>query len=119
MYEAIPLGTDFKRLLLLHPDCVIDGVVDTSKFSGILERNSDGSNSCEKIIGFLFNNMSQFTVVHVKELKMLLDADNNDGEGLIAVNLKELEPRILCFLNLRYDMNVLINKRYRNFFNEG
>ena len=56
MFEAAPLGANCKYLLLLHPDCIIDGVVDTSGFHGIVERNSDDS-SGDKIIGFEFDEM--------------------------------------------------------------
>jgi len=30
MFKEAQLGTNYKRLVLLHPDCVINGVVDAS-----------------------------------------------------------------------------------------
>ena len=54
IFEAAPLGANFKHLLLLHPDCEFDGVVDASEFPGISKRDSDGTGVCGKILGFEF-----------------------------------------------------------------
>jgi len=54
MYEIAPLGANFRRLLLLHPDCVIDNVVDANEFPGIAERDSNGASSSDNILGFEF-----------------------------------------------------------------
>ena len=40
MFGAAPLGTDYRRLLLLHPSCVVKGVLDATEFPGITERDS-------------------------------------------------------------------------------
>ena len=111
MFRAAPLGADYKRLVLLHPDCVTDGVVDASEFPGIAERDSTNS-SGDKIFGFEFGANGAFTALRVKELKRLLKAEGKESEGLIAVNLKMADVGILHFLNIRYDLKTLVTNMF-------
>ena len=86
MFQAAPLGANFRHLLLLHPDCEFNGVVDAGEFPGIAERDSDGTGVRDKILGFEFGEMGQFTEIREKDLEELIEADES-GEGIYAVNL--------------------------------
>ena len=85
--------------------------MDVSEFPGIAERNTNGSGSSDKILGFEFSEKGEFTVIRLKELKELLEAEAkvNDSEGLIAVDLKMAHQGILHFLNIRYDLDTLVD----------
>jgi len=50
----------------------------------------------------------------VEELEELLEAEEDSSEGLIAVNLKMVHQGILRFLNLRYDLSMLVNCYLQN-----
>ena len=48
------------------------------------------------------------------ELKKLLKEEDNESEGLIAVNLKMAHQEILHFLNIRYDLSALVKSKCTN-----
>ena len=50
----------------------------------------------------------------MEELEELLEAEEDSSEGLIAVNLKMVHQGILRFLNLRYDLSMLVNCYLQN-----
>ena len=75
MFTAASQCAGYKHLVLLHPGCVIDGVVDASEFPGIAERDSNYP-SGDKILGFEFSADGVFTAIRVKELKKFIEAES-------------------------------------------